>query len=123
MATLSFRLPAIRMEQNTRSRRAGSHRTASADSALQRPMNAEDAALIALRRLGVALPDSAMLQRSDEQAEIGCSGWFDSTWELAQGLDISEGLPTDLPLDGWLQLYLAQDPAASKVSVATVAQV
>lgn len=35
------------------------------------------------------------------------AGWFDSTWELQQGLDIAEGLPPDMPLEAWLQVYLA----------------
>jgi hypothetical protein len=34
------------------------------------------------------------------------AGWFESTWELQQGLDIAEGLPQDMPLEAWLQVYL-----------------
>jgi hypothetical protein len=33
-------------------------------------------------------------------------GWFDSSWELRTGLQVKEGLPTDLPLHGWLEAWL-----------------
>jgi len=29
-------------------------------------------------------------------------GWFDSSWELGQGLQVREGLPADAGLDEWL---------------------
>ena len=34
-------------------------------------------------------------------------GWFDSSWELENGLEVSEGLPADAGLDEWLALCLA----------------
>ena len=34
-------------------------------------------------------------------------GWFDSSWELGQGLDVREGLPVDAGLDEWLAVCLA----------------
>jgi len=33
-------------------------------------------------------------------------GWFDSSWELVNGLDVCEGLPSDAGLDEWLAAYL-----------------
>ena len=103
MATLSFRLPAIRMETRP-ARRSLSHGSGSVCA-----MNAEEAARIALRRMNDQAFDVATGSLHVEVAagEAVSSGWFDSTWELSKGLDISEGMPADLPLDGWLQLYLA----------------
>ena len=34
-------------------------------------------------------------------------GWFDSSWELGQGLEVREGLPADAGLDEWLAVCLA----------------
>ena len=34
-------------------------------------------------------------------------GWFDSSWELVNGLDVREGLPADAGLDEWLLACLA----------------
>lgn len=34
-------------------------------------------------------------------------GWFDSSWELVNGLDVCEGLPADAGLDEWLAAYVA----------------
>ena len=33
-------------------------------------------------------------------------GWFDSSWELRSGLQVKEGLPADLPLQGWIETWL-----------------
>ena len=33
-------------------------------------------------------------------------GWFDSSWELRSGLQVKEGLPADLPLQGWIEAWL-----------------
>ena len=33
-------------------------------------------------------------------------GWFDSSWELRNGLQVEEGLPADLPLNGWIEAWL-----------------
>jgi hypothetical protein len=53
----------------------------------------------------IELPASSVAaSAADDRAS---PGWFDSTWDLQQGLEISEGLPSDLPLDCWLQAYLA----------------
>ena len=40
-------------------------------------------------------------------------GWFDSSWDLATGLDVLEGLPIDPPLNLWLELCLAADTSIS----------
>jgi len=56
-------------------------------------------ALEALRRAG-----------GDESAlgdETRGPGWFDSSWELENGLEVREGLPADAGLDEWLALCLA----------------
>ena len=33
-------------------------------------------------------------------------GWFDSSWELRSGLQVKEGMPADLPLQGWIETWL-----------------
>jgi len=33
-------------------------------------------------------------------------GWFDSSWELRSGLQVEEGMPADLPLQGWIETWL-----------------
>ena len=40
-------------------------------------------------------------------------GWFDSSWDLAHGLDVHEGLPADAPLHAWLEHALRASPANS----------
>ncbi len=114
MTTLNFRLPANRSDLSSRPpRRAASLPRLPLERAFGQPvqpvkkMDAEVAALIALRHLGARELQLQALDAGADEAEIGSSGWFNSTWELANGLDIAEGLPTDLPLDGWLQFYLA----------------
>lgn len=106
MTTLNFRLPATRSDLTARPNRRAS---AAFGPRLQAgtTMDAEVAALIALRRLGARELQLQALDAGAAADEIGSSGWFNSTWELANGLDIAEGLPADLPLDGWLQFYLA----------------
>lgn len=110
MTTLNFRLPANRSDLRASHRPMPVPRRPGAGTmqatAIVRPMDAEVAALIALRRLGardLQWPPAAGTCND----EIAPRGWFDSTWELANGLDIAEGMPADLPLDGWLQFYLA----------------
>lgn len=50
------------------------------------------------------------------EPEVRACGWFDSSWELRQGLDVTEHTCPDdaaraLGLDGWLMLY---NPAAKR---------
>ena len=33
-------------------------------------------------------------------------GWFDSSWELRSGLQVKEGLPSDLPVQAWIETWL-----------------
>ena len=58
-----------------------------------------------------ALKALEALRRSagDESAlaESHGPGWFDSSWELGQGLEVREGLPADAGLDEWLAVCLA----------------
>ena len=35
-------------------------------------------------------------------------GWFDSSWELENGLDVREGLPAGPGLEEWLAVCLAR---------------
>ncbi len=56
-------------------------------------------ALEALRR--TAGDESALADESHGP------GWFDSSWELGQGLEVREGLPADAGLDEWLAVCLA----------------
>jgi len=35
-------------------------------------------------------------------------GWFDSSWELENGLDVREGLPAGAGLEEWLAVCLAR---------------
>jgi hypothetical protein len=32
-------------------------------------------------------------------------GWFDSSWELGNGLEVREGLPTDATLFEWFEAH------------------
>jgi hypothetical protein len=62
-------------------------------------------ALRALKTLE-ALRRSADAGSSFDDESLG-PGWFDSSWELGQGLDVREGLPADAGLDEWLAVCLA----------------
>jgi hypothetical protein len=33
-------------------------------------------------------------------------GWFDSSWDLRQGLEVHEGLPADARLNEWIEVCL-----------------
>lgn len=37
---------------------------------------------------------------------LGGPGWFDSSWDLTQGLRMREGLPSDARLDEWIEATL-----------------
>lgn len=54
----------------------------------------------------ITLPRAQAALPATPADDAGFNGWFDSTWELQQGLDVAEGLPADLPLEAWLQVYL-----------------
>jgi hypothetical protein len=46
-------------------------------------------------------------------------GWFDSSWELIHGLEVSDALPFDLGLDEWLKSCVrAADTAHAASAVA-----
>lgn len=48
-------------------------------------------------------------------------GWFDSSWDLEQGLEVSEGLPSDMKLQDWLDaMRRACEPAQRKPAVKSV---
>lgn len=32
-------------------------------------------------------------------------GWFESSWDLAQGLEVREGLPADAGVNEWLAVH------------------
>jgi hypothetical protein len=90
-------------------RRERPQRPAPRRATSKRAVDAADAALLA-HWTRTALADDPQELSMDADAAgdaIATSGWFDSTWELSQGLEISEVQMSDLPLDGWLQFYLA----------------
>lgn len=106
MTNLSFRLPSITLDPRVARRPAARGGALRTRVAARRAADVADAELIAMlpaRRHG---SDAALRSDGDDDGVAG-SGWFDSTWDLKHGLDIAEGLPSDLPLDGWLQVYLA----------------
>jgi hypothetical protein len=39
-------------------------------------------------------------------------GWFGSTWELPQGLEVKEGWPGDTVLHGWIETWISVAAAA-----------
>ena len=45
-------------------------------------------------------------------------GWYDSSHELRRGLVVSEGLPSDTPLEAWLALWLSSAPAPAAAEMA-----
>lgn len=115
MATLTVRLPAAAAQRTVRvaawSRRSGglprpmalpqrATEVIGERYALQPPTGAStiELAPLALEPLAALEPPAA--------ATAG-AGWFESTWELQQGLDLAEGLPVDMPLEAWLEVYLA----------------
>lgn len=38
-------------------------------------------------------------------------GWYDSSWELRQGLVVREGLPPDARLHEWLEHHVRSEPS------------
>lgn len=59
---------------------------------------------------------------SDDPVDIAVGpGWFDSSWDLRRGLEVSEGLPGDAGLFEWLDVFLrhradAADPSAGRAA-------
>lgn len=96
MATLTVRLPSASSDRAFR--QAGWHRAGTDAPRRVRPLVAEV--------FDLQPPAGASAIRLTSDDEVPVKGWFDSTWELQQGLDVAEGLPADLPLDAWLQVYL-----------------
>lgn len=111
MATLTVRLPAHAADRTAR--QAGWTR---------RPFGPVPRAATLPRRATPVLSELYTLQTPAGQSSLALEvaaapaarptaddstgGWFDSTWELQQGLDVAEGLPADVPLEAWLQVYL-----------------
>ena len=98
MATLTVRLPAAAADRAQR--QAAWHRTGADTPRRARPLLAE------VFELQPPRAASAIHLPSSDADDSAVKGWFDSTWELQQGLDVAEGLPADLPLEAWLQVYL-----------------
>ena len=62
------------------------------------------------------------LQLDDGAApELQGPGWFDSSWELARGLDVREGLPGDAGVYEWLDVCLRADAVAGAVAAIAAA--
>ena len=45
-------------------------------------------------------------------------GWFDSSWELRSGLQVKEGLPSDLGVCAWIESWLHLAGAQGGTSLA-----
>lgn len=114
MTTSRFRLPAS-PARRYRARRTISQQAPSLLArriAVDAALDAADAELIALLpQLGIplsGLPVGRECTAAGDDTIAASSGWFESTWELARGLDVAEGLPADLPVDAWLQFDAAR---------------
>ncbi len=61
-------------------------------------------------RFGARRPIPARCpQRTDSDSDSegpGGPGWFDSSWDLQQGLEVSERLPEDAMLNQWIEICL-----------------
>jgi hypothetical protein len=96
MARFSFRLPAIRLND----RRAPSTPRRRPAALSQTP------ALAWASRRAVAAAALRAGDLADDAQALESSSWFESTWDLQQGLDIAEAQVVDLPLELWLQVSL-----------------
>jgi hypothetical protein len=70
--------------------------------------------LAVTRRAGPAVGYRAISSPDlvDESELVKGPGWFDSSWELGNGLVVREGPPSDAGLNEWLELWLRGDPPA-----------
>jgi hypothetical protein len=64
-----------------------------------------------LGRTTVSEQSLQALRLPDTDEPLSGPGWYDSSHELRRGLVVSEGLPSDTPLEAWLALWLATVPA------------
>lgn len=111
MATLSFRLPAHRQDLAVHPG-PGLRGAAQLPACRTRPRRSPLAVVAEVLQLQPPTGSSVIRLEPQNAARPLCdvgsaAGWFDSTWDLQQGLEISEGLPAELPLADWLQVYLA----------------
>ena len=51
------------------------------------------------------------------QSGIAGPGWFDSSWELRSGLQVDEGLPSDLGVCAWIETWLQVAAAGASPSL------
>ena len=58
------------------------------------------------RRAAIACPPAAPADTLDDVDLPLGPGWFDSSWDLRCGLDVSEGLPANASVDEWLMAPL-----------------
>lgn len=110
MATLSFRLPTGCLHDRPLRSAAWSRDKAATKPAppIRQGLPLVTEVLELLPPQGpscIELPAKAAVAETCDESLAG--GWFDSTWDLQQGLDVAEGAPSDLPLDAWLHSYLA----------------
>ena len=58
------------------------------------------------RRAAIACPPAAPGETVDDADLPLGPGWFDSSWDLKSGLDVSKGLPADASVNEWLMELL-----------------
>jgi hypothetical protein len=58
-------------------------------------------------------------QPASRPALVG-PGWFDSSWELRSGLQVKEGLPSDLPVQAWIETWLQLVGGGSGLSLSAM---
>ncbi len=112
MATLTVRLPAAAAQRTCRvaawSRRPGGpSRTMALPQRVTEVIGVRDALQPPTGASTIALAPEPRAALEPPAAAPAGAGWFESTWELQQGLDLAEGLPVDMPLEAWLEVYLA----------------
>ena len=57
-------------------------------------------------RLRRSLIPASRVDLDLDSPALGGPGWFDSSWDLTQGLSTHEGLPSDARLDEWIEATL-----------------
>lgn len=56
----------------------------------------------------VALPVAGTAAHAGPDDDASGPGWFASSWALRRGLEVCEGLPSDVNLDEWLTVFFGR---------------